>query len=293
MKIFKFLSLSALLLCFSNVFAQSDDLMKSLDSTATDNKWSTNSATAFKGLQIVNMQSTKTPAKKELYLVVSHRFGALGGEDVDFFDNFFGMDKATTKLGLIYGVTDWLSFGATRQTPKLYEVSAKYRLVNQSESGSPLTIVGYNTMNIDTSLKEAQYPLIKFQDKLSYSSQLLLSRKFTTNLSLQLSGIWVHKNLIEPTAEDKNTQVLALGGRYKISKRVSINAEYGCRMNPVESSVYHNPVSLGVDIDTGGHIFQLVLTNSQKMSDVGYFTNAAGNIGKGGVYFGFNMYRVF
>jgi hypothetical protein len=290
-KITKILSFALMLLCITNAFAQDDDLLKSLDSSVPEK--TTTSATAFKALQVVNMQSTKTPAKKELYMIVSHRFGALGGEGVDFFDNFFGMDKATTKIGFIYGITDWFSLGVSRQTPKLYELAAKYRLVSQSDQGSFVTLTGYNTLNVDTSLKANQFPLIKFQDKLAYSTQLLASRKINNDISLQLSGIWVHKNLIDPSIEAKNTEILAVGGRYKISKRMSINAEYGYRFSPVESKVYHNPVSIGVDIDTGGHIFQLILSNSQKMNDVGYYTNSGGNIGEGGIFFGFNMYRVF
>jgi hypothetical protein len=281
-----------LFLGFYNAAFAQDDLMKSLDSSNVDAKQEMNTGTAFKALQIENLQSTKTPAKHEFYMIVSHRFGALGGEDVDFFDNFFGMDKATTKLGFIYGLNNWLSLGASRQAPKLYELTAKYRLALQSEN-MPVTLVGYNSVNINTALKQATYPDIKFNDKLSYTTQLLISRMITDKLSLELAGIWVHKNLIEPSSENKNDQNLAAGGRYKISNRVSINGEYGYRMNSSSTKSYYNPVSLGVDIDTGGHVFQLVLSNSQKMNDVGYFTNTSGQIGEGGIFFGFNMYRVF
>lgn len=291
----KKISSSILLLgFFAFSFAQEkDDLMKSLDSANGDQKITVDASNAFKALQVVNMQSTKTPAKKEFYLIVSHRFGALGGEGVNFFDNFFGFDKATTKLGMIYGVNDWLSFGASRLTPKLYEATAKYRIIKQKEKGSPVTLVGFNTINMDTSLKQAVYPNIMFKDKLSFSNQLLISRKLNDRFSLELAGIWVHKNLIDPTMESKDMQIISGGGRVKISKRMSINGEYGFRLNPVSSSTYKNPVSVGLDIDTGGHIFQLVFSNSQRMNDVGYFTNTSGDISKGGVFFGFNMYRVF
>ena len=292
MRITKILSIAIMLICASFLMAQDDDLLKSLDSGTVEPKKEMNVGTAFKALQVVNMQSTKTPAKHELYMIVSHRFGALGGENVDFFDNFFGMDKATTKLGFIYGINDWLSLGISRQNPKLYELTGKYRFAVQSDK-MPLTMVGYHSVNINTALKEATYPNIKFNDKLSYTSQLLLSRMVTDKLSLQLSGIWVHKNLIDVTTEKKDEQIVAAGGRFKISNRVSINGEYGYRINPSSTKSYYNPVSLGVDIDTGGHVFQLLLSNSQKMSEVGYYTNTAGNIGEGGIFFGFNMYRVF
>jgi hypothetical protein len=292
MRITKIASFALMLICANFLLAQDDDLLKSLDSGTVEPKKEMNVGTAFKALQVVNMQSTKTPAKHELYMIVSHRFGALGGENVDFLDNFFGMDKATTKIGFIYGINNWLSLGISRQTPKLYELTAKYRFAVQSDK-MPVTLVGYHSLNANTALKKEAYPNIKFNDKLSYTSQLLMSRMVTDKLSLQLSGIWVHKNLIDVTTEKKDDQIVTAGGRFKISNRVSINGEYGYRINPSSTKSYYNPVSLGVDIDTGGHVFQLVLSNSQKMSEVGYYTNTSGEIGEGGIFFGFNMYRVF
>lgn len=287
--------LSFVLFCglFTSAFAQDDDLLKSLDSGMVEPKKEMNVGTAFKALQVVNIQSTKTPAKKELYMIVSHRFGNMQLNNMEnFADNFFGMDNARTKLGFIYGINDWFSLGISRQTAKLYELGIKYRLALQS-ADMPVTIVGYNTINADTSLKEATYPLIKFQDKLSYTTQLHLSRMLNDKVSLQLSGIWVHKNLIKPEIEQKDQQVLAAGGRIKISNRVTINGEYGYRFSPVENTVFKNPYSVGVDIDTGGHVFQLTLGNSQMMNDVAYFTGANGDVSKGSIFLGFNMYRVF
>lgn len=284
MRITKILSIFLMLIGANFLMAQ-DDLLKSLDSVSVGEKTMT-SATAFKALQVVNMQSTKTPAKHEFYLIVAHRFGNLDTEGENFFDNFLGMDNALTKIGGIYGITDWFSVEASRQTPKLYELGTKYRLVSQSEN-FPLTIVGRNTVNIDTNLKQATYPDVKFNDKLSFSNQLLFSRKFSDKISLQLSGIWVHKNLINQTVDRKDLAVAALGGRYKLSNRVSVNAEYGYRINTL-NNVYDNPASVGLDIDTGGHVFQIAVSNMQKMTDVAYFSGA-----KSGVFLGFNMYRVF
>lgn len=279
----KFLFLVSLSVFFTKIYAQ-DDLMKSLDSAST--KPEMNVLTTFKALQVVNMQSTKTPAKHEFYLLINHRFGNMDTEGTNFFDNFFGMDNAVTKIGGVYGITDWLSVEASRNTPKLYELGTKYRFIKQSEN-SPVTIVGRNTMNIDTNLKQSQFPGIRFSDKLAYSNQLLFSRKFNESFSLELAGVWIHKNLIDPTVERKDLAVAALGGRYKISNRVSLNAEYGFRLNPV-NQVYDDPASVGIDIDTGGHVFQIVLSNMQKMNDVSYFSGS-----KSGIFLGFNLYRVF
>lgn len=271
-----------LLLNFIFIFSQ-EDLLKEIDTVQSKNIYQP----SFKALQIVTGQSTKMPAKKEFYLDISHRFGDVSGG----FENFFGLDNATTKLGVIYGLTNGLSFNLSRHTyQKTYEMGAKYRLLKQ-ERNSLFEIVGYNVIDINSELDKDQYPKIKFSDRLSYLSQILISRRFSENFSLQLTPSFVHKNLIEPTIENKNLFSTGIGGRYKISKRVSLNAEYF--LNFEDENYYKNPLSVGIDIDTGGHIFQLVFTNSQPNTETGYLTNATGDWGKGHFFFGFNLYRVF
>ncbi len=286
MKIIKITSSILLMFAMQTANAQ-DDLLNELGSGSTEKQLT---SSAFKGVQIASMQSTKVAAKNEWYFVVSHRFGDL----TNGLDNFFGMDSALTKIGALYGATDWLTFGLSRHTyNKTYELSTKYRLSNQYDNGFPFTIVGYHTFDINSELDKDVFPALKGSDRFAFTSQLLISRKFSDNLSLEINPMLIHKNLCEPLTENKDNFLLGIGGRYKISKRMSINAEYGARLNAVESTTYHNPLSLGLDIDTGGHIFQMVLSNSQAMNDVAYFTNATGNWNGGGIYFGFNMYRVF
>ncbi|QBN18321.1 DUF5777 family beta-barrel protein [Flavobacterium nackdongense] len=273
--------------CFGIAQAQ-DDLLKELDSDSIAKSQIT--AAAFKGLQICTMQSTKLASKGEWYFLVAHRFGDL----TEGFDNFFGFDNALTKIGGLYGVTNWLTVGLSRHTlNKNYELTAKYKLANQEEQGFPVTIVGYNTMDINTKLSTDEFPELKGTDRMAFSTQLLISRKITTGFSMEIVPIYIHKNLYEPLSEEVDNFLLAGGGRYKISKRISINAEYALRLNANDSSFYHNPATIGLDIETGGHIFQLVFSNSQAMNDVSYFTNANGISDGKGIYFGFNLYRVF
>lgn len=287
MKIKNVLTTAIIFFAVANTYAQ-DELFKALD-TINPNKKEVEIA-AFKGLQICNMQSTKVPLKGEFYTVISHRFGDL----TRGLDNFFGLDNAYTKIGGVYGVNNWLSFGLSRHTyNKIYELTAKYKLANQEVNGFPVTIVGYNTMDINTKLTKDQYPNLKGNNRLAYTFQLPVSRKFTNNLSLELNPIYVHKNLYEPKTENKDQFLLGAGGRYKLSKRLAVNLEYAARFNAPETSVYHNPLSLGLDIETGGHIFQLVFSNGQQMNDVALYTNSVGNWNGGSLYFGFNMYRVF
>jgi hypothetical protein len=288
MRIKKFFSFVFVFFTIGYASAQ-DDLLDQLNAEKSNVK--DKETTAFKGLQICNIQSTKMTAKGEWYMVISHRFGDL----TQGLDNFFGLDNALTKIGGIYGVTDWLSLGASRHTyNKIYEVTAKYKFANQITNGFPVSIVGYNTMDVNTALSTDQYPNLTSTNRLAYSSQLLMSRKFSEALSFEVGGVYVHKNLYDDALELKDQYLVAAGGRCKLSKRLSVNLDYAYKINQLENApLYQNPLSVGLDIETGGHVFQMVFSNSQPMNDVAVFTNATGKWNGGSLYFGFNMYRVF
>ncbi|MES2488041.1 MAG: DUF5777 family beta-barrel protein [Bacteroidota bacterium] len=279
----KNLLLAAALFISAYNYAQ-DDLLTELDSTQVEDTYAT---AAFKGLQVVTLQTTKMPAANEWYFVVSHRFGTVKNG----IDEFFGLDAATTKIGGVYGITNWLSVSASRHTLlKMYEGSVKYRVARQS-ADFPVDIVGYNTIDINTFLEKEDYPNIEFADRLSFISQILISRKFSDRLSLELVPSYIHKNLYNPLIENDGQFTMAAGGRMKLTKRLSVNLEYGYNFD--KPDFYKNPLSVGLDLETGGHIFQLIFTNSQAMTESGYLTNAAGDWGDGDFFFGFNLYRVF
>ncbi|MCY0977277.1 DUF5777 family beta-barrel protein [Chryseobacterium wangxinyae] len=272
-------SMISSLLCYSQ-----EDLLKDIDTISTTE---TSHPPAFKALQIVTGQSTKLTAKNEWYVVIAHRFGDVSTG----FKNFFGLDDASTKLGVIYGLTDAVSLSLSRETNmKTFEFGAKYKLLKQNDN-VPVDLVGYNVMALNTDLDTETYPYLEFGNRLSYLTQALISRRFNENFSLQLTPSYVHKNVYDPSIENQNQFLTGLGGRYKISKRVSINAEYFVNFD--SHSFYKNPLSLGMDIETGGHVFQLLFSNSQLNSDIGYLTNATGKWEKGQIFFGFNLYRVF
>ncbi|MCO6147308.1 DUF5777 family beta-barrel protein [Flavobacterium sp. NRK1] len=279
----RLLLLTACFFGMATAYSQ-EDLLSELDSTQVADSYAT---AAFKGLQVVTLQSTKMAAANEFYFVVSHRFGTVK----DGISEFFGLDKATTKIGTVYGVTDWLSVSASRHTLlKVYEVGAKYRLVRQSDD-FPVDIVGYNTIDVNSLLDKDDYPKMEFSDRLTYITQLLVSRKVTEKLSLEIVPSYIHKNLYQPEFENDNQFSLGAGGRMKLTKRLSLNMEYVYNFD--KPDFYVNPLSVGLDIETGGHVFQLLFTNSQAMTEGGYITNAAGDWGKGDFFFGFNLYRVF
>jgi len=280
------------------VFSQ-DDLLNELDNNSeVDNRVTS----VFKALKVVNFESTKLVNKKDLYLIIAHRFGSVKNG----IDDFFGLDQAVTQIKFIYGLTEWLNLGAARSSnQKKYGLHAKYRLKYQETDGFPVTIVGYNLITANTALKDDIYPNIEFQDRLTYTSQLLISRKFNDNLSLLLAPTYIHENLATRSYvlqedgstktydEDNDQFAIGVGGRYKISKRVSINIDYGIHLNRNSNSVYHNPLSIGVDIDTGGHVFQMNFTNAQAMFTEGFITQGQGDWSDGDFFFGFNLVRVF
>jgi hypothetical protein len=166
------------------------------------------------------------------------------------------------------------------------QINAGWNKANQYR-WAPNPAIKYSELSLD------EFPELKSSSRFAFSTQLPISRKFSNSFSMELNPIYIHKNLYEPLFEEKDNFLLALGGRYKLSKRISLNMEYAARLNARETSFYHNPATIGIDIETGGHVFQLVFSNSQAMNDVSYFTNANGITEGKGIYFGFNMYRVF
>lgn len=263
-----------------------DNLLSEIDKNDTLNYESA----AFKGLKIVNFESTKMADKKLMYLVVSHRFGSVKTGIKDF----FGLDQAVTRLHFIYGINDGFNIGISRSSyQKTYEGSIKYRLLRQKREGFPFTIVGYNSVTINTVLNKDFIPDLEFKDRLAFANQLLISRKFNKNFSLQLMPSILHE--VMPSFENQdNTQfILGAGGRHKLTKRWSINLDYGWHLNRANNSPFKNPLSIGFDLETGGHVFQLHFTNAQPMNASGFLGQGAGDWSDGNFFFGFNVSRVF
>lgn len=275
------------LLCGTFSMLAQDNLLDELDKDITT---TTEVSSVFKGLKIINMESTKLAAKKDFYFMISHRFGSIktGIEDL------FGLDNSNIRFSFIYGFTDGFSAGFSRSSfNKTYDAHIKYRLASQKSDGFPVTIVGYNSVEYNTFLDEALFPLLKDKDRYSYTTELLISRKFNDKLSLQVAPTYLHQNFVANDDQENSQYLLGFGGRYKISKRVTLNMEYHYHMNRAANSQFVNPLSLGVGIETGGHVFQLHLTNARLMNESGYLSGAAGDWAKGDVFFGFNIWRVF
>ncbi|WP_271766426.1 DUF5777 family beta-barrel protein [Aquimarina algiphila] len=268
------------------LFAQ-DDLLDELESDVQEDNYV---EAAFKGLKIVNFETTKLVNKRNLFFIVAHRFGSVENG----IDDFFGLDQAVTQLKFIYGVTDAINIGIARSSfQKTYGGHIKYRLIRQKKNGFPFTIVGYNLATINTALEEDLLPNLEFNNRVSYTSQILVSKKITKNLSLELAPSYLHENYVRFDDQDNSQFLVGMGGRYKLTKRFSLNIDYGVHLNRSTTSTFKNPLSIGFDIETGGHVFQLHFTNAQPMFENGFLGQASGDWGDGDFFFGFNLSRVF
>ena len=264
-----------------------DDLLKEIDTLSDANE---SEVAAFKSLKIVNLESTKLAAKGDMYFVVAHRFGYFDKG----FEDFFGLDEANTRLQFVFGLTNGVTIHASRSGfQKTYEFATKYRIFGQKKQGFPFEIVGFNSLAINTELEKTTLPKLEFSDRLAYVNQILISRKFNDNLSLEIAPTHFHQNYVTNNSQDNSQFALGFGGRYKFTKRWSFNMDYASHLNRASNSVFKNPLSIGFDLETGGHVFQMHFTNSQAMHESGYLGNTTGSWTDGKIAFGFNLIRVF
>jgi opacity protein-like surface antigen len=246
----------------------------------------------FKTNRLINGHSVEMVGAKEFDFKISHRFGLITG---GFYD-IFGLDQATVRFGGDFGITDRLNLGIGRSTVgKTYDGFVKYQFLRQSTGVKtmPVTAVVIASASVNT----LRWPNdgINYQstDRYSYVHQLLVARKFNENLSIQLMPSVVHRNLVR-TNQDANT-LFALGGglRQKLTTRTTVNLEY-YYVPPSQVSDNHiNSLSVGFDIETGGHVFQLFLTNSLSPFEQGFITDTRSDWLDGDIHFGFNIARVF
>lgn len=289
--------LIALLLFASPLlFAQADstdadDLMALLQSDTEHTKSDYVTGT-FKTTRIANGHSIEQTAKGVLDFRINHRFGAINGG----FSEFFGLDNAVTRIGADYGITDWLMVGLGRSTyMKEVDGFVKARILKQTESGSMPVSVSYLGGMSMQGVALMQVPAgaeYYFTNRLGYVNQLLIARKFSNALSLQIMPTHVHNNFVQFREEPNDIFAMGVGGRIKLSNRIAVTGEYyyqlGDRMRNATNSL-----TLGIDIETGGHVFQLMLTNSTGVSERAVVGNTTERWEKGNIHFGFNISRVF
>jgi len=286
------LSLAFLLSLVSlGIYAQ-DDLMKMLNQ---DSSKVTNYTTAtFKSTHVMNGQSIESMPPGQLDVRISHRFGTLntGGY------NFFGLDQSNIHLSLEYGIFNWLMVGVGRGSfEKTFDGFAKFSVFRQSTGTRemPVSVSVFSSIALKTLKWTDPTRTNYFSSRLSYVWQVLVARKFNQALSFQLTPTYIHRNLVASELDPNDLYSIGAGGRLKLTKRISLNAEYYYMINPKNnfSQQVYNPLTVGVDIETGGHVFQLFFTNSLGTIEKQFIGETTGQWKKGDIHFGFNISRVF
>jgi hypothetical protein len=288
-----------LLLAFSLNLAAQDDLLAELEATslpATDYAFAT-----WKGTKVVNLQTNELPGKGVLQYTILHRFGSFSD---NFLYNFLGLDNAQVRLTLDYSPSEWLNLGMGHTGfLKTNDAFVKYRLVRQSkgEKNMPVSITGFSSV---------YYSNQRYSDGLdrpssarfSFVNELIIARKFNSNISAQIVPTLIHFNLVETPGDNNTIFALGLAARYKITKMHAITIEYVPQFNansyPAavlsdDPNTFSNALSIGMDIETGGHVFQLFITNARGVAEPFVFAQNTGSWLEGDLHFGFNISRVF
>ncbi len=270
--------------------AQNDNMLDQLDSGQAP---VTNYTTAtFKSTRVVNAQSVENLSEGVLDVRIDHRFGPVNEGAY----SFWGLDEANTRFQFDYGIKNWLQVGIGRSaSPKSYGGNIKLKLLRQSTGkvNMPISLV-YNLFTNVDALRYAGPRNNDFTYRLAYVHQIVVGRKFSENFSLELIPTLIHTNLVGLPTQKNDQYALGFAMRQKISKRVSINLEY-FYLYPTLSvtDVFTNSLSLGVDIETGGHVFQIFLTNSLAMNENDVILDRNESWQNGAIHLGFNISRVF
>jgi hypothetical protein len=273
------------------IFAQ-NDLMNLLDENP--GKEINYTTATFKSTRIINGHSVEKMPAGQLDVRISHRFGLVNTGAYEF----FGLDQANMHLSLEYGILKWLMVGVGRGTyEKTFDGFAKFTILRQSTGAkvSPVSVSILSSAAVNSLKWSDPSKTYYFSSRLSYVGQVLVARKINQALSVQLTPSYVHRNLVSTELDPNDLFAMGAGGRLKLSKRISLNAEYYYMANPKTymSQAVYNPLSLGIDIETGGHVFQLLFTNSVSMIEKGFIGETTGQWRKGDIHFGFNISRVF
>jgi len=281
-----FIAAVALSMTTCYLYAQDTSLLAGVESNRPKKEFVRN---AFKSSRVINGHSMELIGKGVLDVRILHRFGSINGG----VSELFGLDQASMRLGFDYGLGKNLTIGIGRTTfKKEFDGFIKWRPISQARGGSPVSwvfvagISAYTFKNLDPQKD------IKASSRLGYYYQSIVGRKFNERFSFQLSPTLVHRNAVE-AGDVNDIYALGIGGRFKLSKRTAFVVDYFPVLNRPANSNTTNSLSVGFDIETGGHVFQLHFSNSTGMNERAFITDTHDSWGKGEIRFGFNLSRVF
>lgn len=247
---------------------------------------------AFKSSRVINGHSIEFIGKGVLDFRILHRFGEVS----DGISNLFGLDQASMRIGLDYGLLNNLTVGVGRSNlGKELDGFIKFCPVWQTSGPGafPFSIVLVSGVTLNTQSWSDTARKHYFSSRMAFYNELIIGRKFSERFSLQLSPVFVHRNLVELEKEENDVYALGIGARFKLTKRIAFVADYHYIVEGLDKDLYKDPLSVGFDIETGGHVFQLHFSNATGMNEKAFITNTTGNWSKGEVRFGFNLSRVF
>ncbi len=272
-----------------------DDLMNMLNSESS-NKPVPVFAT-FKSTRVITGQSIEHVAAKHLNFVILHRFGEVNKGAYEL----WGLDMANMRLVFDYGITDRIQVGFARSSMnKTYDGNLKIKLLKQSKGkgGSPISLSYYGNVAINSMKWQDTSRQNYFTSRMSYFNQIIIARKFGDKLSLQITPTVVHQNLVKYTSDLNTTYALGLGGSIKLNRSFRFNFEYyprltGRDMLSASGSKLYDYLALGVDIETGGHVFQIMVCNGLGMLEQQMVRETTTQWSNAGVRLGFNINRTF
>lgn len=281
--------LGTLLLLAFNVQAQ-DDLLDMLGNDKTTD-YASNS---FKGTRVINSHSMEMLHPGTMDFRILHRFGRIDQGAYQL----FGLDQAAMRMGFDFGLTKNLMVGVGRSTNKKeLDGVLKYRLLWQSkgEKKMPVSVIAVAGMTVNGLKDPISVSGVEttFSRRLGYYYSVIVGRKFSERFSLQLSPTLVHQNIVSSEVVPNNLYALGVGGRFKVTQRLALVWDYSYAFNRFPGIAAYNPLSLGIDIETGGHVFQLHFSNAVGMNERAFLTDSNGQYFKGEIQFGFNLSRVF
>ncbi len=265
-----------------------DDLLKGVEDSTPHKQYVTN---AFKSSRVINGQSMEFIGAGVMDVRILHRFGTVN----QGIDQLYGLDQASMRLGFDYGLGKSLTIGVGRSTTeKDLDGFIKYRPIWQATGpgASPVSVVLVAGMSVQTYKNTDTSKTFSFNDRTGYYYQVIIGRKFTERITMQVSPTLVHRNTVAPT-DDNDIYAIGFGGRFKFSKHMAFVVDYFYVANGLPHTSGTNPLSVGVDIETGGHVFQLHFSNTSGMNERAFITETTNKWGKGQIQFGFNLSRVF
>lgn len=248
----------------------------------------------FRSTRVLNGHSVERMPAGQLDVRISHRFGRLNQGPYEF----FGLDQSNIHLSLEYGILDWLMAGAGRGSfEKTFDGFTKFTILRQSSGARfmPVSVSLFSSVAVKTQKWSDPSRVNYFSSRLTYAGQILIARKISNSISVQISPSFVHRNLVATELDPNDIWSVGASGSIRLTEMISLNAEYYYMVNQKKfmSQTLYNPLSIGIDIDTGGHVFQLFFTNSSSMIEKGFIAETTGTWKKGDIHFGFNISRLF